>query len=355
MKLNFTKKAGLALATCLLGANLTQAQDLGDMTAFLNAGSEDASKYMGEYLNPVFTGFGYGAANGWYNTAKAHKPLGFDLTVTLSATKAPDSDLFFDIIPDDYNSITAIAPGADPKTSTLFGDNTNTTVVSSYQHEDGTVISTTFDTAEGLSLNDQYNGLVPTPMVQLGIGLIKNTDLKVRWMPTIRNEDDYGNESTVSMFGFGLMHDFKQWIPAIKHIPVDMAVFVGYNRINGKAGLWTNGDVIAGSEDQRGEFGINSWTYQLLVSKKLSVLTVYGGVGYNDTKTNLKLLGDYVLEDESGLFDVTLTDPVNEDFKSSGMRGTLGLRLQLAVITIHTDYTFQRYNTLTAGIGFTIR
>ncbi|PIB36554.1 hypothetical protein BFP72_14665 [Reichenbachiella sp. 5M10] len=352
MKLNFTNKVCAALAASMLSLSTTQAQDLADMTAFLKAGSEDASVFMGDYLNPLFTGVGYGVANGWYNTAKAHKPLGFDLTVTMNVAFAPDNDLFFDIVETDYQNVTLVDPNF-PTTSTLFGDKTTTNIRTSYT-QDGVTINSDFETPEGLDLDDKYNGMVPTPMVQLGVGLIKSTDLKVRWMPTINGEDDYGNKSSVGMFGLGLMHDFKQWIPAIKHIPVDMAVLVGYNRIYGKSGLYNNGDVMDGV-DQRGEFDINSWTYQLLVSKKFSVITAYGGFGYNNTNTNLRVLGDYYLEDENTGATITLTDPIDEEYLSSGWRGTLGLRLQLAVITIHTDYTFQRYNTLTAGIGFTIR
>lgn len=348
MNFNFTKRAALLLVGCMLGATLSKGQDLADMTEFLKAGSEDASQYMGSYLNPVFKGFGYGTANGWYNTAKAHKPLGFDLTVTANVSFVPDKDLFFNIIESDYNNVTVV--GTSPKTSTLFGDETKTTVSTTYDHPDGT-IEAEFETAEGLGLDDSFNGMVPTPMIQLGIGLIKNTDLKVRWMPTFKGEDDYGNESKVSFFGVGLMHDFKQWIPAIKHIPVDMSVLVGYNRINASAGLNTNGEVIGG-DNQKGEFGINSWTYQVLVSKKLSVLTVYGGLGYNDVKTDLKLLGTYEIDPDQ---EIVLTDPIDETFTSQGMRGTIGLRLKLAVITIHTDYTFQEYNTLTAGIGVSVR
>ncbi|UXP32966.1 hypothetical protein N6H18_03225 [Reichenbachiella agarivorans] len=357
MKLKFTNKVGGVLIALILGTSVTQAQDLADMTEFLKAGSEDASVFMGDYLNPMFTGLGYGAANGWYNTAKAHKPLGFDLTVTLNVAKAPSSDLFFNINEDDYDNVELVDP-SKPKTSTLFGDETTTEVTAEYTHsETGTTVTSTFTTPEGLQasgLDKKYAGYVPMPMVQLGIGLIKNTDLKVRWMPTIKGEDDYGNESKVSLFGLGLMHDFKQWIPAIKHIPIDMAVLVGYNRINTSSGLDTNGDVMEG-ENQRGEFAINSWTYQLLVSKKLSVLTIYGGFGYNNTSTNLKILGTYDISDENSPLPVILTDPVDETYLSSGWRGTAGLRLQLAVITIHADYTFQEYNTLTAGIGFTLR
>ncbi|WP_147407499.1 DUF6588 family protein [Reichenbachiella sp. MSK19-1] len=354
MKLNFTKGAAVVLMSLLFGTSATQAQDMTEATAFLKAGSEDAGVYMGKYLNPMVKGLGYGVAGGWYNTAKTHKPLGFDITVTLNASRAPEDDFFFDIIETDYQNIQLKDPN-QPSTSTLFGDETTTGITAEYYDEtyDRTIVSE-FETAPGLALDDSYNGYVPMPMVQAGIGLIKNTDLKVRWMPTQRFNDDYDNESSVGMFGLGLMHDFKQWIPAIKHIPIDMAVLVGYNRIYAKSGLNSNGEVIDG-ENQQGEVGINSWTYQLLVSKKLSVLTLYGGVGYNNTTTNLKVLGTYDIEDDNTGVTVTLTDPIDEDYLSSGMRGTLGMRLKLAIITIHADYTFQEYNTITAGIGFSVR
>ena len=34
-------------------------------------------------------------------------------------------------------------------------------------------------------------------------------------------------------------------------------------------------------------------TLQAIISKKLSVLTVYGGIGFTTSKTEFKLLGDY--------------------------------------------------------------
>ncbi|MGL1886692.1 MAG: hypothetical protein OCD76_09270 [Reichenbachiella sp.] len=353
MKLNFTKKISLVLAVVTVTSFSTKAQELGGMSNFLKAGSEDASVLMGNYLNPLFTGFGYGVANGWYNTAKAHKSLGFDLTVTVNAAYVPDDQLFFDIIESDYQNLTLVDPNLS-NTSTLFGDATNTNVLSTYTETiDGQDynVSTEFPTPEGLSLDESFNGIVPTPMIQLGVGIIKNTDLKIRWMPTITDTFD-GNDFSVSMFGVGVMHDFKQWIPAIKHIPIDMAVLVAYNRI----GMETELAGALPGENQTGEIYIDSWTYQLLISKKLSVLTVYGGFGFNDTYTNLSVLGDYEVADDRGDGQpLVLTDPIDETYTSSGMRGTLGMRLKLAIITLHTDYTFQEYNTLTVGLGISLR
>jgi len=37
------------------------------------------------------------------------------------------------------------------------------------------------------------------------------------------------------------------------------------------------------------------------------------------------------------------------------MRVTGGIRLQLAIVTLHANYTFNGYNLLNTGIGFTFR
>ena len=44
----------------------------------------DAQAFLQEYLNPLGNGLGAITNNGWYNSAKPHKVLGFEATFTLS-------------------------------------------------------------------------------------------------------------------------------------------------------------------------------------------------------------------------------------------------------------------------------
>jgi hypothetical protein len=94
-----------------------------------------------------------------------------------------------------------------------------------------------------------------------------------------------------------------------------------------------------------------------MISKKISVLTVYGAVGYNAVKTTADVKGSYTIyEDQSGAGqDLIFKDPVDLTFKNNGMRATAGFRLKLAVICFSADYTFQEYNTLSVGFGFSVR
>lgn len=322
-----------------------------DISVFLKGGEEAASELMGSYMSPAFTGLGFGVANGWYNTAKTHKPLGFDITATVSLAKAPDDELFFSFLQagDINNGGIRTQSGTAEDMATVFGDDRTVGLESSLTRN-GVTVTSQFSAPPGLNLGEDVNGYVPVPMIQAGIGLIKNTDLKIRWVPTQKSDED-GYE--VKMFGLGVMHDFKQWIPGIKHIPIDMSVLIAYNRITTTMDL-TNPEV--DGTNQLGEFGINAMTYQVLVSKKLSILTLYGGFGYNDVKTNLDITGTYEIQDESNpSATIILTDPVQEKYTSNGMRATAGFRLKLAFITLHADYTFQKYNTITAGLGFSFR
>ena len=146
------------------------------------------------------------------------------------------------------------------------------------------------------------------------------------------------------MFGVGVMHDVKQYIPGIKELPFDLSAFVGYTSMKMDVGFNSN------DPDQKGEFKSTATTIQALISKKLSVLTVYGGVGYNIANTTLGVSGTYDL-------GYGAQTPLNFKIEgnASGPRATAGLRLKLAILTLHADYTLQEYNTLSAGIGLSVR
>jgi hypothetical protein len=50
-----------------------------------------------------------------------------------------------------------------------------------------------------------------------------------------------------------------------------------------------------------------------------------------------------------------IKDPLTLSTDSNGFRGTLGMRIRLAVIAFHADYSFQKYNTITGGFGINFR
>ncbi|MCA6408097.1 MAG: hypothetical protein IM575_03130, partial [Cytophagales bacterium] len=84
----------LALSITLMAFS-SHAQNLADISEFLRAEKKDASSLIKSYVTPAINAVSNGMTSGWYTTGKAHKTLGFDLGVSVSAVFTPSSDEYF--------------------------------------------------------------------------------------------------------------------------------------------------------------------------------------------------------------------------------------------------------------------
>lgn len=317
------------------------AQDIGK---FLEGGVEDGNKLMEGYLQPAFEGFGYALNSGWYNTGKPHKLLGFDITVTGNLAYIPEESKFFTVNPADYKNLST-QPSESGKTDfpTLMGPNLDADDIPYLVFNEGTEDEVRVSGPSGLGLEAEYGtNFVPAPAVQLGIGLPKNTELKLRLVPE-QTFGDPGEQFTTSTFGIGIMHDVKQWIPGIKNLPFDLSGFFAFSKMKNSMELDVD------KPENLGSFDVSGTTIQGIISKKLSVLTVYAGLGMTSSKVTFNVTGDYEVGDE------TFTDPINLEYSSASPRANIGARLKLLIFTFHAEYALQKYNTFTGGIGISIR
>jgi hypothetical protein len=174
--------------------------------------------------------------------------------------------------------------------------------------------------------------------------LFKGTELKVRFIPESAAESLVGRDEgyRFNMFGLGVMHDIKQWLPADKLMPFDLSIFAGFTQFNASADLEPDD----AASDQKMDFEVNAMTIQGVISKKLSFVTFYGGLGYVQSKVDFAMKGTYATE--SG----NLVDPIKFGYDESGFRGNLGLRLKLLFLTLSGEYAFQEYNTYSVSVGF---
>ena len=174
----------------------------------------------------------------------------------------------------------------------------------------------------------------------------------VRYIPTI----DVGDNGEFNLIGFGVMHDVKQHIPGLRNAPFDLSAFIGFTDMSLEYDLAAESDPTDDVRTDNGKavFDVNTWSIQGMISKKFSILTVYGGLGYNIAKSELAMKGDYTIQSDSGVDEVR-SNPIGINAKASGPKMTAGFRLKLAILSLHADYTLQKYNTLTLGMGFTVR
>lgn len=340
--MKFKLPVALMLSIAMISGIPSFAQQ--DMDQLMKESIEDGRKLISAYATPFMNSVSLGLNQGWYNTAKPHKVAGVDITITANAMTIPQNDLFFDVTKLGLQVLELDNTSTNyPYAPTIFGPETKPTF--SYTDET-TGFKETFVGPGGLDLEGNLGkNWVPVPMANLGFGLPKGTDLKLRFTPTINLNDD----SSLKIFGVGVMHDVKQWIPGIKMLPFDLSAFVGYTKFR----LESYFDPVK-NPDQHGVFEMNATTVQGVISKKFSVVTVYGGVGYNLAKSSLQMKGTYDING-NGEAEQNEVDPIDLNFEASGLRSTAGLRLKLAVLTLHADYTIQKYKCLTVGLGISVR
>lgn len=325
----------------------TYAQDKEDVDQILEVGVNDAQTYTKHYMEPFFQSFGYGLANNWYNTAKPHKQLGFDLTISMSFVAIPTDKRTFMVNQENgFEVITPVEAGNNETPTVLGKDVDGPEFQYSYTEEEtGYTFTGTFNGFPGAGLKENIGfERIPAPTLQLGVGVFKSTDVILHYIPKIKANN---GDTEINYFGVGVKHDIAQWIPFLKRVPIDISVLGAYSKSNAS-------NILDEAADQKVEFNVHNWTAQLLVSKKVSVLTGYLGLGYTNVGSDLDLLGEYEITND---FEesVSYTDPYSLSYKDGNIKATIGARLKFGVFTLHGDYTIQKYNIWTAGIGFAFR
>ncbi len=334
---------------------MTISMNAQELESLILAG-DDASKLTEGYINPVMKGLMYSMNGGWYTTAKTHKKFGFDITINANASIVPDADQLFDFNQSEYDYLST-ENGETSLPTIMSEDDTETTVDVSIPVGDGSFKVGSFEMPGGITEDLPVNA-IPTPMVQVGFGLPFKTDIKLRMVPKVNFDDSV----EASLFGLGLQHDLTQYLGPIDKLPLSVSILGANMKVSYAIEDESSSDGVTVSSDGEAEFKMDTFTIQALASLDFKIITIYGGLGYNNGKSTVKLKGDYDLTYtiEGGVLDgqevtETVTDPINLNFDANGMRATIGTRLNLAFFKIFADYTLQEYNTVTAGIAFSFR
>ena len=337
----------IIFSLAIVGISTHQSKAQVDFDSFLEAGVSDANRLLELYMEPAFVGLGFGMNSGWYNTAKPHKFLGFDITANVSLAKIPTANEFFTFNNSEFTNV-FYAGGNSVEMPTIFGPNLGADDLPQMSFRDFDDVDNDGDTMEELIRISALTGAgidedlpfnaVPVPMAQIGIGIFKGAELKIRYIP----EQNFDDEFNIKLLGLGLMYDIKQWLPAEKLLPFDISVFAGFTNLTSQV-------IIDADLDQLAELKSSSLTFQGVLSKKIAMFTPFVGVGYATANTDFSILGNFTTESEN------LTDPIAFSYKNSGLRANVGLRIKLLFLTITGEYAMQEYNTITAGVGFSFR
>jgi hypothetical protein len=325
-------------------------------SGLIKSGPGDATRLFDAYADPLFKGFGVGMNSGWNNSAKTKDKLRFDVRITASAAFVPSGDKSFDVTQIGLSNNVRLKAGSPALTPTIGGGNNPTTLE---------IFDDNNQKVDEFQLPNGKTSVIPTPQIQVTVGIINNTDLTLRGIPKINLGEDLGS---VSMLGFGLKHNIMaDFGTAGKLAPFDLALAFGYNRLNTTVPLDVKpdagavpapGNTNSSFNDQHIEGHFNSFQVQAIISKDFSSFTPFFALGYNTTKTNVNVLGNYPITNSSLAgqdFYETFTNPISINKKSiNGIRADIGFQLKVSFFRVFGSYSIAQYQSVNAGIGFGI-
>lgn len=371
----FTKiKTLTAVGFCALVASIgyapvAQAQ-LGDAGAILRSSKTDANLIMKEYLDPLGNSFGAGMNTGWNFQARPHRLLGFSLAVRAGFAIVPDEDLLFDLATLGLSNNIRLTPG-NTVTSTFAGPNSNASfdIMASGTTPGGQEFE--YALVENVRMPNGIDfSYIPTAMIQLNVGLIKDTELGLRYVPAV----EMGDLPEISLFGVNVKHGLNQWIPGGGLIPVTIAVQGSWSTFNVSSGFDVQPSVNANTENpnafpastwdgQKAQIDATAWNLNLIVGRNIPFIGVYAGLGLENSTFNVGTPGNYPFlapaptdeNPENNRLEV-VNNPIDITIEGrNSVRALVGLHLSLGPLKIVTEYTMAEYSSINAGIALSIR
>lgn len=352
---NFTAVVVWGVLVMMTSPSFAQIDNIDDV---LQAGIEDAEVLTRSYLKPLPSGFGSGINSGWIISAEPHQPLGFDLQIRGTMAFIPATDETYNLQNLDLQHISAV------------NDNQTVSPTIGGRNETGPLVEVTNQQGEQIASFNLPKGsgypVVPAAMIQAGVGLVQNTDLKVRYIPESSYED-----VSFSMKGIGLKHGINQWLPGGELLPVNISVLGGYSQTDVHSGLDLQPEGFPRNEEaatadfsnQRASMKLKTFTVKAFVGKSLPFLSVYGGIGYETSTMDVAVEGNYPINatiQNENFPDIDAYDVVSDPFSYTAegentMSLIGGASIKLAFLRLFGEFKLAKYPTGNAGIGISFR
>jgi len=262
-----------------------------------------ASDYAKGYVQPLVDAVGANLNSGLYHSADTESELDIYAGVKIIGT----------FITSDMQTFTAASPynGQTSSTATVLGGNG--------ADIPGAPSGTPSNYLNGAGAFGDVK-LVPLFVPQASIGNVMGTQLMIRYLPA-QNISDVGQ---ISFWGVGVQHSLSQYIPMI---PFCLAAQVTYQNL-------TVGD----------NFDASALSIGIQASKKILILTVYGGVAYE--RCGMTLSYSYTRPGTTDIQKLSL------DFTGENtIRATIGASVNFLFFKINADYSLGKIPVGSIGIG----
>ncbi len=310
------KKILVVLSILMLLSSGAKSQDLGEVLS--KVGAEYAKKYLEPFTTGLGTNLNSGFEGGFNPGGYSKIPVWphFYVGIKFCGVVMQDADKSFDL---DFTSNVNYMGYNVPvnwkvrNAPTVFGGTTPGVAQGTIYYPGGS-----HDTTLTLIGGVDNSKFVPLFIPQIGIGTILGTDLTVRGLPGF----DVGNYGTFKLFGLGLRHS----IGSYAKMPFDISVQFGYQTF-GITDKYKNKFISA-----------NSLFANLTLSKKLAIVTIYGGGQYENYSVDVNY-------SYSG-YDVSFNQKGDNSF-----RGIVGATVTLGPFNVNADLNYGAKFAFTGGFG----
>lgn len=258
--------------------------------------------YARGYVQPVVDAFGANLNSGLYHSADTEGELEIYGGIKIIGT----------FITSDMQTFKATSPynGQTSSTATIVGG--------SGADIPGAPPGTPSKYLDGASSFSSVK-IVPLFVPQASVGNFKGTQLMIRFLPT-QNISGVGK---VSFWGFGIQHSLSQYIPLL---PLHLAAQGTYQKL------------MAGDN-----FDATAYSIGIQASKKIAIVSVYGGVAYEHCSVTLSY--EYTNPSlQSQKYSVDFTG-------ANTVRATIGACVNFLFFTINADYSLGKIPVGCVGIG----
>lgn len=355
-------------------------------------GVAELNPYFSEYLKPTAMGLATGMGGGWAQRAKTHKTLGFSLSFSAMVVKTPSSEL-------DFNSSALSGMETDGYRFSENGTDITGTDFSMPSFASGRGTDVEFQ--KDLNPNGSDDVVVGVPgmdgmdlpyspnfAIQAAVGLPKNTELIVRFVPNIGGTLDkaMGSDDVsfneLSLWGLGVKHDIKQWIPVVSKVPIlEMSALLAYSKFKfdmtssefeiNPTKLYSGDpnqivdefydDDPTVYDNQGIDMQMSSLVGSILVGANIPVVHPFVGLGFNRASISTGLTGNFpeiqLFPNTTDMIEVTdiQKDALRIEDTRTFFNVQAGLNIKLAFFSFHAQYTYQQYSMYSGGIAIGLR
>ncbi len=269
------------------------------------------------YVQPFTNAFGVGLNSGLYQTAKVLSPFHFGLNFSIQIITIPDEDKTF----------MAQRPDIEYMGQYLYQEETIENSTCFGKPEGGTFHANPLipGTNDLILPGGADLAAVPFATPQFNLGLPFGNEILLKYFPSREISPEIGS---LDFFAIGLKHSISQYIPLI---PIDIAVQGVYQKLS-------LGDIVE----------LKTTDINLQVSKKLLMLTFYGGLNLESAKLSADYTTTQVIP------GTTETEEIKVAFDSESdvnFRANIGMRFRILILNTFVDYNICKYPTICAGLG----